>query len=163
MELARAFPEATFVGIDPDGDAIETARSEAAANGLGDRIQLVRSGGEDLKFHEEFDLVSMYVVMHELRADIRPQAIRNVWQSLRPGGILVSADQWYPSRLEDFRKDEFYMAVMDQAAEVVWGNRHLSREQLADLFASCGFRRSEFHEFQLPGQPWLRLTALAFK
>ncbi len=66
------------------------------------------------------------------------------------------------SRLEDFRKDEYCTAVMDRAAEVVWGNRHLSREGLAELFASSGFQRSEFHAIQPPGQPSPRLVALAF-
>ncbi|MCL4370506.1 MAG: class I SAM-dependent methyltransferase, partial [Chloroflexi bacterium] len=138
-------------------------RQELEAMGLQHRIQLEQRGAGDLDGQEEFDLVSMCLVMHEIRADLRPEALKRIWRALRPGGILISTDQYYPSRLEDFRREEFYTAVQDQAAEVIWGNRHLSREGLADLFASCGFQRSEFHVIHLPGQPSPRLVALAFK
>ncbi len=163
VALARVFPGASFDGIDPDGPAIEKGRREIEEAGLQARIRLEQWGAETLDAHEEYDLVSLCVVMHELRDEIRPQAVHNMWQALRPGGILVSVDQYYPSRLGDYRNGEFYIAVMDQAAEVIWGNRHLSKEGLAALFAASGFSRSEFSVVQLPGQPSPRLVALAHK
>jgi len=161
--LAREFPSTTFVGVDADGSALAVGRREIEASGLADRVRLEQCCAAGMTHREEFDLVSLYAVMHELRADIRPEAVRRMWQALRPGGILVSTDQYYPSRLEDFRKGEFYVAVADQASEAVWGNRHLPQEKLAELFAASGFRRSEFHLVHFPGQPSPRLAAIAFK
>jgi SAM-dependent methyltransferase len=161
--LAKEFPAATFVGVDCDQYSVETGRSEVAKHGMDHCICFHQSGAESIDFHEEFDIVSLNLVMHELRADLRPEALRRMWKALKPGGVLISNDFYYPSQLEDFRKQEHQGAIGDQAAEVIWGNRHLSREQLADLFAECGFGASQFHVIQFPDQPFPRLTALAFK
>ncbi len=163
--LAEEFPAATFVGIDLDGLAIEVGAREAAASPWAGRIRLEARGAHEIDFREEFDLVSLNIVLHELLPDIRPRAVSNMWRALRPGGVLISNDMYYPSRLEDFRRPEHLNAIHDQAMEVVWGHRHLTREQLAELFGACGFRRSEFHVITLTGamgeNP--QLTALAFK
>ena len=161
--LAQEFSGTTGVGVDIVDAAVEAGRREIEAKGLGSCLYLRRLGSQDLDYTEEFDIVWLNLVMHELRADIRPRAVRNMWKALRPGGILISYDFYYPGRLEDFRKPEHQMAVGDQATEVVWGNRHLSQAQLVDLFASAGFHRSEFHVVQLPRLPAPGLVAVAFR
>ena len=161
--LAQEFPETTFVGVDIDPYGIELGNSEVKTNGLAHRISLQQRGAESLDFRQEFDIVSLNLALHEIRADVRHQAVRGMWQALRPSGVLISNDIYYPSRLEDFRKPEHRFAVDDQATEVLWGNRHLTREEIADLFAACGFSRSEFHVIQFPGVPTPQLTSLAFR
>ncbi len=161
--LAKEFPGTTFVGVDCDGYSVERGQLEMERNPMEKRVRLHKSGAESLDFHEEFDVVSLYLVMHELRADLRPEAVRRMWQALKPGGMLVSTDFYYPSRLEDFRQPEHREAIADQAQEVVWGNRHLAREQLAQLFAASGFDGSRFHVVYFPELPFPWLTTLAFK
>jgi hypothetical protein len=60
--------------------------------------------------------------------------------------------------------------VFDQAQELAWGSRHLSQDQLRELFVASGFARCEFLSIPLPfpalvrpGSPVSYLTALAFK
>lgn len=161
--LAKEFPEASFVGVDIDSHGIEEGNREIEISGLTHRIRLHRVGGESIDFIEEFDIVSLNNVMHELRADIRPQAVQRMVRALRPGGLMISNDFYYPSRLEDFRVREHQGAIFDQIAEVTWGNRHLSREQLAEMFAECGFTRSEFHLIPMPNLPYPRLSAVAYR
>ena len=166
--LAWEFPKTSFVGIDLEAQSLEHGRREIEAAGLGHRVELEQVGGQSLSFHEEFDLVSMNIVMHELLPELRAQVLGNVWRALRPGGILVSNDFYYPGRLEDFRRPEHQVAVFDQAMEVIWGNRHLSREQLAELLTASGFREIGFHVVEVlalgaSGGRRTDLTTLALK
>jgi len=163
MALAREFPDATFVGTDADGHALKIGERERATSGLKDRVEFRKLGAEKLDYQEEFDVAAMVVVMHELRPELRPQALRCIEQALRTDGLLISTDFLYPSSIEDFRKPEYAFSVMDQASEGIWGNRHLTQEQLADLFAGSGFQRSAFHPIQYPNDPTQLLTAMAFK
>jgi hypothetical protein len=60
--------------------------------------------------------------------------------------------------------------VFDQAQETAWGSRHLTQDELTDLFTTHGFARCTFQLMDLPfpsvvrpGTPVVYLTALAFK
>lgn len=163
IALAREFPDATFVGTDVDGYALDLGEGQLGSTRFNDRVQFRKLGAEELDYQEEFDIVVMAIVMHELRPELRPKAIRKIWRALRTDGLLMSTDFLYPSDIEDYRKPEYSFAVLDQASECIWGNRHLTQEQLADLCADSGFQRSEFHQFQYPNDPVPRLTVLAFK
>jgi SAM-dependent methyltransferase len=168
--LARAFPTASFVGIDLLPPALEVAGELIADSGLSDRVSFRRLGAEHLDDVDAFDLVTMNIVLHELQPAIRPAAVTAMCRSLRPGGVLVSNDFLYPNRREDFRKPEFALGVFDQALEMTWGNRHLTQDQLRELYLESGFARCELQHISLPlpsnGRPGSLeecLTALAFK
>jgi SAM-dependent methyltransferase len=168
--LARAFPTASFVGIDLLPPALEVAAELIADSGLGDRVSFRRLGAEHLDDVDAFDLVTMDIVLHELQPAIRPAAVAAMCRALRPGGVLVSNDFLYPNRREDFRKPEFALGVFDQAMEMTWGNRHLTQDQLRELYLESGFARCELQHISLPlpanGRPGSLeecLTAIAFK
>jgi len=168
--LARAFPTASFVGIDLLPPALEVARELIADSGLSDRVGFRRLGAEHLDDVDAFDLVTMNIVLHELQPATRPSAVAAMYRALRPGGVLLSNDFRYPNRREDFRKPEFALGVFDQALEITWGNRHLTQDQLRELYLESGFARCEFQHISLPYPSNLRpgsieecLTALAFK
>ena len=111
MSLAREFPNTTFVGTDIDVHALAMGERELGKSGLNDRVQLRKLAAEELDYREEFDIVAMVVVMHELRPELRPQAIRSIWQTLRTDGLFMSTDFLYPSDIEDFRKPEYAFSV----------------------------------------------------
>lgn len=168
--LARAFPTASFVGIDLLPPALEVAGELIADSGLGDRVSFRRLGAEHLDDVDAFDIVTMNIVLHELQPAIRPAAVTALCRALRPGGMLVSNDFLYPNRREDFRKSEFALGVFDQAMEMTWANRHLTQDQLRELCLESGFARCEFQHISLPspsnarpGTIEERLSALAFK
>ncbi len=48
--------------------------------------------------------MSLNIVMHELLPELRPGAMANALRALKPGGVLISNDFHYPSRIEDFRE-----------------------------------------------------------
>ena len=164
--LAAEYPDASFVGIDVDEHAVAQGQRQMSAQGLDGRVELIASGAEAIDYDNEFDLVSLNVVMHELLPDLRTEAVARALRSLRAGSVMVSNDFHYPSELADFRLPRHSMALADQNFEVTWGNRHLTREQLAQMFADVGFSRSEFHEFEFSspaGGNMGILASLAFK
>lgn len=163
MVLAREFPASIFVGTDVDGHALAMGESELASSDLKDRIHFRKLSADKLDYAEEFDLVTMAYVMHELRTELRTDAVHKIWRALRADGLLMSLDFLYPSDITDFRKPEYIIQIMDQAADCIWGARHLTRDQVADLLATCGFQRSEFHPIQYPNDQIARIVALAFK
>ncbi len=168
--LAQAFPTATFVGIDILTHMLEVARELIGSGGLSDRVTFLQTGAEQLEDEEAFDVVAMNIVLHELPPAIRPRAVAAMCRALCPGGVLISNDFLYPNRREDFRTPEYALGVFDQALELAWGSRHLSQDQLQELYIESGFARCEFLHIPVPfpslvrpGSQVIYLTALAFK
>jgi ubiquinone/menaquinone biosynthesis C-methylase UbiE len=168
--LAQAFPTATFVGIDVLAPVLEVARELIAAGGLSDRVTFLQTGAEQLEAEEAFDVIMMNIVLHELPPAIRPRAVTAMYRASRPGGVLISNDFLYPNRRAEFRTPEYALGVFDQALELAWGSRHLSRDQLQELYIDSGFARCEFVQIPMPfpslvrpGSQVIYLTALAFK
>jgi uncharacterized protein YbjT (DUF2867 family)/SAM-dependent methyltransferase len=89
IEMARVFPELRIVGIDPFAPALELARENVAAAGLGDRIALREQAGEALTDSRAFDLVRVAGGFVP-RSAIEPLVVR-AHEALRPGGWLLFA------------------------------------------------------------------------
>ncbi|OGP50034.1 MAG: hypothetical protein A2Y79_01445 [Deltaproteobacteria bacterium RBG_13_43_22] len=139
IQLAQAFPQSRFVGINPDGYGIEMARAAINELGLGDRVSVEQVGGETLTYKDEFDLVSMVVTLHEIFPPFRKAAMEKVYQALKPGGTLLILDFPYPSKLEDFRNPMYDYAILDQFYEMCIGTIHLNVEEQNDLIRQVGF------------------------
>jgi SAM-dependent methyltransferase len=85
--LARAVAPGHTIGLDPDADALATARTSHAASNLAFR------GGraEELPFADaSFDAVFAHAVLQHL--DDPAQALREASRVLRPGGVIGIAD-----------------------------------------------------------------------
>ncbi len=138
--LARDFPACRFAGVEIDRFAVEDARRHLEASGLTDRasVQLVDAAVMD--YENEFDLVNMAVVLHEIGPDARGKAVANCYRALKEPGEIVIFDFGYPGRLEDFRKPEYAPGVKDQFYEVTWGSQHLSRQARHQLLLESGFK-----------------------
>ncbi len=146
--------------------------AEAVGQGpYADRIAFRHLAAEALAEEAAFDLISLNIVLHELRPEIRPAAVGRMAAALRPGGLLISNDFAYPNTLAEFRDPRFALGVFDQAQETTWGSGHLTQDELAALFTTQGFARCTFQLVEdLPfpsvvrlGSPVVYLTALAFK
>jgi SAM-dependent methyltransferase len=140
IQLAQAFPQSQFIGINQDGYGIEMARAAIAESGLRDRVSVEQVGGEALTFKEEFDLISMVVTLHEVLPPFRKAAMEKVYQSLKPGGTLLILDLPYPSKLEDFRNPMYDYAILDQFYEMCIGTVHLNVEEQDYLLHQVGFK-----------------------
>jgi ubiquinone/menaquinone biosynthesis C-methylase UbiE len=139
IQLAKAFGNSTFVGVDRDSHGIEGARHKIADMGLGDRVSVENIGGEDLRYAEEFDMIVMVVTLHEIRPGIRQKVLEKAYQALRPGGQLLILDFPYPSTIEDFRNPMYSMAVLEQFFEICLGFVHLNTEERNEIITKVGF------------------------
>jgi SAM-dependent methyltransferase len=99
IELVRARPGASGVGIDPLGRFVERAREAVAEAGLDARIQVVQAVMEDIPRPDGFfDLVWCRDVI-ELVEPLEP-ALAEVARVLRPGGHLIVFTVFATDRLE---------------------------------------------------------------
>ncbi len=84
-EMAMAFPEATFVGIDPSPTAIARAKARAEAAGL-ENVELSVAAAEELDGAHMFDLVTVLDCMHDMT---HPQQAANAIR-----GIVADDGAW---------------------------------------------------------------------
>ena len=139
-ELAKAFKNTTFVGVDQNPHGIEAAKNKISNLGLGERVLVENIGGEDLSYENEFDLVSMACSFHEILPDIRPVVLQNAYRALKSGGTLLILDMPFPCKLEDFRSPNYDFGILDQFFEACMGIKHLNSEEQNEMFEKMGFK-----------------------
>ena len=91
IALARAYPEATLIGLDVDPPSVEMARAAAAAAGLQGRVSFSLAGGETLVEHGPFDAVFAFECLHDMPRPV--EVLSAVRRALRPDGIVVIMDE----------------------------------------------------------------------
>jgi len=90
VSLARHFPEAEILGVDPDAAAIERARRRAARRGLSRIVHEVRDLGRDPIPAGAWDGV---FALHVLDRVPEPEGLlRRVHEALSPRGSVVLSD-----------------------------------------------------------------------
>jgi len=140
IQLAKDFPNCKFVGVEIDRFAVEDAQRYMEDNGVEDRASVVLVDAASMGYDEEFDLVNMAVVLHEIRPDTRRKSMANCYKALKNSGEIVIFDFAYPKRLEDFRKPEYAPGIKDQFYEVTWGSEHLPLAARHQLLLEVGFK-----------------------
>ncbi len=101
LTLARAFPRAEVVGLDPDRESIRQANAAAEAQGPGARVRfLARTLGE-LDADEKFDLVTACDCIHDFAAPV--DTLKEMRAVLKPEGVLLAIEPKAADRLEDNR------------------------------------------------------------
>lgn len=140
VEFATRYPNVSCVGIDLEPTSIEMAMSLIAAHGLGDRVDARVVDGSQLphEFEGAFDLVTQFLVLHEIHPSIKARVVGQCAAALRPRGLLVLFDERYPSKPEDLRDRLQIYAVMAQWYESTWGNTINTREEIRDLISGAG-------------------------
>lgn len=82
----------------------------------------------------------MFLVLHEIRPDLKPEVLRQCAQALRPGGQMLLFDERYPSGPAELRDPVVIFAVMAQWYGTTWGNRINTRTEIHELLAQQGLR-----------------------
>jgi cyclopropane fatty-acyl-phospholipid synthase-like methyltransferase len=139
IEFARQFPQCHITGVEPFGHFLATAQQAIKANGLSDRIRLAPVGAEQITFSQEFDLVTMVQVFHEVPDRAKVDILHRCYQSLKPGGILVLVDRCSPANGADLRDRRFTMSILEQWFEVTWGNIVNTRSEILQMLNDTGF------------------------
>ncbi|HEY7814873.1 MAG TPA: class I SAM-dependent methyltransferase, partial [Nakamurella sp.] len=95
---AQAWPASRFVGSDPDGESVVTARRGAVTGGVADRAQFVVA---DAAQHpgSGYDLVLALDCLHDMGDPIA--ALRRVREILAPDGVLLVAEPLAADRFAD--------------------------------------------------------------
>jgi ubiquinone/menaquinone biosynthesis C-methylase UbiE len=99
MALAKNFPAAPIVGLDPDKESIRQAETAAAAAGLSGRVSFVAASTGDLDASERFDLVTACDCIHDFAAPER--TLQEIHDLLDPQGTLFIIEPKAGDRLED--------------------------------------------------------------
>jgi precorrin-6B methylase 2 len=87
MAFCRTVPDATVVGIDPWGPALEIAREDVASAGLESRVTLVETTIQHFDDPDGFDLA--WLPSFFVPETVLDDAMRRIHELLRPGGNIV--------------------------------------------------------------------------
>ncbi|PZG02503.1 class I SAM-dependent methyltransferase [Nonomuraea aridisoli] len=136
-------PRGHVTGLDPSPSMIEYAARRAPAN-----CSYVRGEGQSPPFPDaSFDLVVSSLAVHHIPAEARPEALRQMFRVLRPGGRLLVAE---------FRPPTGRTARRVVGALAGPAMRHEPRDLLGALIPGAGFTVES--EGELPLLYYVRAT-----
>jgi 2-polyprenyl-3-methyl-5-hydroxy-6-metoxy-1,4-benzoquinol methylase len=96
--MATAFPASRFTGIDFSDEGLGVGRAEAKRLGL-TNATFVAKDVADLDSAQTYDVITVFDAIHDQAQPAR--VLGNIYNALRPGGILLMVDIKASSRLED--------------------------------------------------------------
>jgi 2-polyprenyl-3-methyl-5-hydroxy-6-metoxy-1,4-benzoquinol methylase len=96
--MAAAFPASRFTGIDFSDEGLGVGRAEADRLGL-TNATFVAKDVAALDSSQTYDVVTVFDAIHDQAQPAR--VLENIYDALRPGGILLMVDIKASSRLED--------------------------------------------------------------
>jgi SAM-dependent methyltransferase len=115
IELAKGYPEARLVGYDYHVPAIEAARANAEAAGVGDRIRFeVLDAVKGIP--GSYDLITCFDVVHDMPRPV--EALRAIGEALTPGGSFFVLEFNLSSDLQENIDHPFGMGAFGYAASV---------------------------------------------
>ena len=91
IAMAKAYPGAQVDGFDLDPTSIMLARSAAAAEGVGERVDFQVRDAADPALAERYDLVTVFEAIHDMAKPV--QALRAMHGLLADGGVALVADE----------------------------------------------------------------------
>lgn len=104
--LAETYPESEITGIDLSIRMLE--HSQRLANKQGWAWKLYQRAAENTGFDDDsFDLVTSYILLHELPADIVQAVFNEAFRVAKPGGDLLMSDV---TRYSNMNKHEQWLA-----------------------------------------------------
>jgi 2-polyprenyl-3-methyl-5-hydroxy-6-metoxy-1,4-benzoquinol methylase len=96
IALAKAFPKAEIIGIDPDAESIERAKQNALPN-----AKFFPRRTSEMQKTPAFDLITLCDVLHDLPAPL--DTLREIRALLKPDGALFLIEPKAADHLEDNR------------------------------------------------------------
>ena len=143
VQIAERFPDARCVGVDIEPHSIELARVLIRERGLSDRCETRLLSADDLAEASTLDVITSFLVIHEIEPARKPAAFTAVARALVPGGLFLIFDEAYPETDAALATMPTRFAALAQWYELTWGNRVNSRTELHDLCAKAGLRVRE--------------------
>ena len=140
IQLAKAFPNCDFVGVEVDRFAVEVARKHIRNNGVQDRVAALYVDADGLDYDREFDLVNLSLVLHEIGRGKRRSSLAKSYRALKNSGEIVVFDFAYPEKLQDLRKPHYTAGILDQFNELTRDSEILSMAAKHRLLLELGFK-----------------------
>ena len=140
IQLAQVFANSTFVGLGSDIHGIKFALITISEMNIKERVSFEHMAAENLKFENEFDMVSMVVTLHEIQPAVRKEVLNRIHNALKDDGHLLILDFPYPGKLEDFRNPLYNYGILDQFYEICAGTEHLDNNTQDEILADTGFK-----------------------
>jgi ubiquinone/menaquinone biosynthesis C-methylase UbiE len=141
VALAEEFPGAEVWGIDVGGPLVRYAHARAVD--LGVSVRFAQRLAEDSKFEDgSVDLVTAYILFHEVAASAAHDICREMFRILRPGGVfeIIDFHTGGPRSTVPYRQ---LMGWVDHVYNVErWSHHFLTRDFLTRL-AMAGFEVSK--------------------
>ncbi|MCA9584420.1 MAG: class I SAM-dependent methyltransferase [Myxococcales bacterium] len=116
LSLAKAYPEWTFVAVDPSQPMLDVCRERLEAAGFSERCELLHGQVEDVPPGETFDAAVSVLVGHFVPRTERQAFYENMVQRLVPNGTLVCTEISYdlespafPAMLRDWEQVQSLM------------------------------------------------------
>lgn len=137
--LADKHNNSKFTGVELDKKSVELAKKLVD----NENAEFFQSSAHEIKFSEEFDAVTMNLVLHEVNPSYRGEIVSNIYKSLKKEGKLIILEFPYPEKDKEFSDPNFAMGIYDQFFEIIWGTEHITWSQQKELLQKCGFKNVE--------------------
>jgi ubiquinone/menaquinone biosynthesis C-methylase UbiE len=151
LGLADAFPGAQISGCDVSRPMLEQAQRMANERGLAWTLYVGKA--EDTRLPDaSFDLVSSFILLHELPAAVNVQFFQEAFRLLEPGGAVIMTDvppSWSQDKLTAWRYDR----GAQYSGEPYW--REAGLVDTAQIARDCGFVNVRAFKEPTGGNYWV--------
>jgi tRNA (cmo5U34)-methyltransferase len=122
LSLAKAFPEWTFVGVDPSIGMLNVCSERLKSAGALNRCELIHGYVHDVPSGENFDVVLSILVAHFVKREDRLSFYQAMCNRLCTNGILINSEISYdlnspefPSMLENWKTVQSMMGATPES------------------------------------------------
>ena len=141
IAMKERFPEAEVWGVDIGGPMVRYAHMRAVD--LGVEVNFAQRLAEDTKFPDNyFDIVTSYIMHHEVPAESTRDIVREAYRVTRPGGVYAPWDFGGRGRRNPTPYRKFRTWVDHRWNAEVWRLEYGSLDFPAEI-AAAGFDVSE--------------------
>ncbi len=149
--MARRFPHARLVGVEPEPDSVTRAIQLVQRAGLRSRIRIEAREVDEALDVGSFDLAYFQHALHEVPNPV--VALQAAWRALRPGGRLIVLGWCLPDELEEYASLHGQLIAGVALDELFHGARLRTVAQHAELFRAAGLPEPD--EIPLPSDATL--------
>jgi SAM-dependent methyltransferase len=143
VQIAERFPQTRCVGIDVEPHSVDLARELIEGRSLTDRCEARVQSVDEVGENESYDVVTSFLVVHEIAPRLKPGAFAAIGRALKPGGFFLIFDEAYPETDEALQTMPTRFAALAQWYELTWGNVLNTRSELHALCADAGLEVAE--------------------
>lgn len=150
---ANKYRKTSFIGIDIDKEAIESAKTLINENNWGDRVKFYDLSLEDFiennrnlnKNHDllKFDVIMLNQVLHEMddKNNYRKKVIDSLYDILSDDGIVLIGEHLVADMFDKVHGYQLF-EVMHKWFEVLAGSKFYSEQTIKDLVAKTRFQKA---------------------